>query len=204
MLTVLAIWEKQKLKTLKQQTSEGVEAFAERINEMATEAYGGEINVVQRELHNIFTDGITDSGIAKRIIPGRSDTLQAALAIAKEEQLTTKTFNLRCREEPIDVNLAEQKMRDIKVSHLQHSFAAMATKLDEVLAISGQSQGQQTAPWPNRNNYAGRPHNAQAKHWADSRKWTDDSRPIGLYCDKPGHINRECRKRRADLQQAGN
>ena len=59
---------------------------------MATEAYGGEINVpvVQLELRNIYTDGITNSGIAKRIIRGRPDTLQAALAIAKEEQLTTK------------------------------------------------------------------------------------------------------------------
>ena len=173
---------------------------------MATEAYGGEINVlvVQRELRNIFTDGITDSEIAKRIIRGSPDTLQAALAIAKEEQLTTKTFNLRRREEPMGVNLAEQKMRDIKVSHLQHSLAAMATKLDEVLAISGRSQGQQTVPWPNRNNNAGRPQNAQAQQWADSRKWMDDGRPICLYCDKPGHIKRECRKLRADLQQAGN
>ena len=135
------------------------------MNKMATEAYGGEINVpvVQRELRNVFTDGITDSGIAKRIIRGRPDTLQAALAIAKEEQLTTKTFNLCRREEPMDVNLAKQKKRDIKVSHLEQSLPAMATKLDEVLAISGQSQGQQTAPWPNRNNNVGRPQNMQAQ-----------------------------------------
>ena len=104
----------------------------------------------------------------------------------------------------MDVNLAEQKMRDIKVSHLKHTLVAMATKLDEVLAISGQSQGQQTAPWPNRNNKASRPQNVQAQQLANSRKWTDDGRPICLYCDKPGHIKRECRKRRADLQQAGN
>ena len=41
----------------------------------------------------------------------------------------------------MDVNLAEQKMRDFKVSHLEHSLAAMATKLDEVfMARSPHSQ----------------------------------------------------------------
>ena len=72
---------------------------------------------LQRESGNSFTDEINHSDITKHIIHGRPNTLPATLDLAKEEQLTTKTFNLHCCEEPMDVNLAELKMRYIHLSH---------------------------------------------------------------------------------------
>ena len=54
-------YAQQKLKSLRQQ-GDTVEAFADKIRELAEEAYGPDLgtSVVQKELQNIFVDGLKD------------------------------------------------------------------------------------------------------------------------------------------------
>ena len=84
------------MKSLRQQ-GDTVEAFADKIRELAEEAYGPDLgtSVVQKELRNIFVDGLKDGGIARRIIRIQPDSLVGGLDIAKREQLANKTFKLR-------------------------------------------------------------------------------------------------------------
>ena len=80
------------LRTVKQKPGENIQLFAERILFLAEEAYhnqGGD--AVERQLIDIFIDGLTQDNLKMEILRDQPDTLQRAIAIATNEQ------NLRAR-----------------------------------------------------------------------------------------------------------
>ena len=88
----------QQLRRLKQKSSENVQAFAERIYSLAEEAYPGQDlsnAVLQKQLTELFIDGVSEDTIVRKLIRERPATLEAAIRTAAYEQQTSKTFNLR-------------------------------------------------------------------------------------------------------------
>ena len=77
---------------MKQKTGETIQVFAEHILSLAEMAYlnqGGD--AVERQLMDIFVDGITNDLLKMKILRDKQHTLQGAIAIATNEQ------NLRVR-----------------------------------------------------------------------------------------------------------
>lgn len=80
------------LRAVKQKPGENIQLFAERILSLAEEAYhnqGGQ--AVERQLIDIFVDGLTNDQLKLKILRDQPGTLQGAIGIATNEQ------NLRAR-----------------------------------------------------------------------------------------------------------
>lgn len=80
------------LRNVKQNSGENIQVFAERILSLAEDAYhnqGGD--AVERQLIDIFVDGLTQYNLKMKILRDEPDTLQGAIAIATNEH------NLRAR-----------------------------------------------------------------------------------------------------------
>ena len=80
------------LRSVKQKTGETIQVFAERILSLAEMAYlnqGGD--AVERQLIDIFVDGITNDPLKMKILRDQPHHLQGAIAIATNKQ------NLRVR-----------------------------------------------------------------------------------------------------------
>ena len=80
------------LRNVKQKQGENIQLFAERILSLAKEAYqnqGGD--AIERQLIEIFVDGLIQDHLKLKILRDQPDTLQGAIALATNEQ------NLRAR-----------------------------------------------------------------------------------------------------------
>ena len=80
------------LRNCKQKAVESIHVFAERLLSLVEEAYdnqGG--GAVERQLIDIFVDGMTNDQLKMKILRDRPDNLQAAIGIATNEQ------NMRAR-----------------------------------------------------------------------------------------------------------
>ena len=174
-------YAQQKLKTLRQQ-GDTVEAFTDKIRELAEEAYGADVGspVVRRELRNIFLDRLKDGGIAKRIIRIQPDDMAGVLEIAKREQLAHKTYRLHRQETPMEVDAVSGGGATVAApaagtDKLETLLTLLNDKFDEVFLVSSQ-------PGP-----GGRP-KPQGK---DRRQWSADGWPICLHSNVAGHIKRD-------------
>ena len=75
------------LRNCKQKPGESIHVFAERLLSLAEEAYnnqGGE--AIERQLIDIFVDGLTNDQLKLKILRDHPDTLQAAIGVATNEQ----------------------------------------------------------------------------------------------------------------------
>lgn len=80
------------LRSCKQKAGESIHIFAERLLSLAEEAYnnqGGD--AIERQLIDIFVDGLTNDQLKLKILRDHPETLQAAIGLATNEQ------NLRAR-----------------------------------------------------------------------------------------------------------
>ena len=95
------------LRNCKQKPGESIHVFAERLLSLAEEAYnnqGGE--AIERQLIDIFVDGLTNDQLKLKILRDHPDTLQAAIGVATNEQ------NLRAR-----VNMSHRSSEPMEVDH---------------------------------------------------------------------------------------
>ncbi|MCG7878548.1 MAG: zinc finger domain-containing protein [Candidatus Thiodiazotropha taylori] len=95
------------LRNCKQKPGENIHMFAERLLSLAEEAYnnqGGD--AVERQLIDIFVDGLTNDQLKLKILRDHPDTLQAAIGVATNEQ------NLRAR-----VNMSHRTNEPMEVDH---------------------------------------------------------------------------------------
>ena len=104
------------LKKSRQQQQETVIMYAERLWDLASDAFPGEdINqlLIAGELVQVFVDGLRSNSIARRVLPEGPATFERAITCATQEQRMLDRFRLRNRvEEPMEVDrLAVDKKR---------------------------------------------------------------------------------------------
>ena len=75
------------LRSVKKKVGENIQVYSEMILSQAEEAYhnqGGDI--VERQLIDIFVDGLTNDGLKMKILRDQPNILQGAIAISTNEQ----------------------------------------------------------------------------------------------------------------------
>ena len=176
----------QKLKRVKQKSGESVQSFAERIIDLAEEAFATVIltpPLIQQQLKDIFLEGVRNDAVARKIIRLRPVMLDAALQVAIEEELTAKTFQLRRNDEPMEVDNVQAEVTPGQ--SLQQSVTELMAAVAEIKAekVTGKNRPRKTP------TYNGK-----------TMKWTSDGKIICAHCDKIGHRYMQCRKRKAELE----
>ena len=131
------LFARQTLKQIKQQKRETVQNFYDRLLALAEESYtAAEIqsNIVQQQLVEIFTDGLINDHVARKLIRQKPDKLSAALDIAAEEQVTARTFELRRRtiqsHEPMEVDMQQSDSLSSQISHLKQMVQLLNDRIN--------------------------------------------------------------------------
>ena len=101
------------LRRIKQNSSETVHLLAERMLDLGKDAFPGQDltdQTIGRWLVEIFVNGLKSSVIARKILLGNPQTLQAAVTTAGTEYNLFQKFRLRHREDtPMEIGIVEGK-----------------------------------------------------------------------------------------------
>ena len=157
----------QKLKKIKQERKQGLHSFAQKVLELAREAYTpDELNnpIVVRELKNIFIDGLRDHRTAQHLIKNDVADLQAALQLAVRDELLQRTYRLRQlgthesdrrNIEDMDIDCIEQdKTDDSDDPVTQKQWTEMAASVAAIAtAVKNSSNSNQQGNVSNRQKY---------------------------------------------------
>ena len=117
-----------KFKRVKQNAGESIQNFSERIVDLAEEAFvTADLTdpLIQQQLKDVFIDRIQNDHIACKLIGEQPVTLDRAVQIATNEQITNRTFDLRRGEELMEVDRGQcQPEPDIhdQVAELRQMF----------------------------------------------------------------------------------
>ena len=99
------------MRKTKQKSHEGIQAFSERLLELAGKAFPDanlNENAYSMQLIEIFTDGLLSNAVAKRVIRGNPKTFAEAVAVATTEQNMLKRIEVRHRyETPMEIDKFE-------------------------------------------------------------------------------------------------
>lgn len=105
----------QTLRKIKQKPGESIQGFAERIRQLADEAYPN-VNLqqalIQNSLVEALIDGVHNDGIAKKLMRNRPQyqNFDQAVTAAVQEQQVNKQFGVRrSGEEPMDISAVRSK-----------------------------------------------------------------------------------------------
>ena len=176
---------RQALKRLKQGTGESTHNFAERIRIAAEEAYPGEdLNapVIQGSMIEVFIDGIGSDHVARKLIKAKPDTLKRAVEVSTGEELASKAFSLRRRDdsyaqpEPMDCSPYSSQQKDTSMNTMATLVTTVGQLAEQVSQLTKMVKEQK-----------------KDKTFPGKFKFTEDGKPICTKCDKPGHIGRKCR-----------
>ena len=190
----------QKLRMLRQHKEESVQTFAERIEDIANDAYPSatkDDRFYQQTLVQIFKDGLREDGIVRKLIKERPETLAKAVESASVAQQNTRAFALRKggrQEEDMEIDMISDDRRMDKV---EEQMTTITSKLDSLVDMMKHKTS--SRPYNDKRTA----YNATTKPRPEL-KFTSDGKPICLYCDKPGHIKRDCRKMKAEQPKKGN
>ena len=172
----------QRLQKLKQHPGETIQCFSERIRRTAMDAYPGKNlndDILSKVCVNTLVDGCLNDRIAQKLIRSRPDGFDAAITMAIREQQTHRLFEMRRKEEPMEVDA---------VTAAKNSKPAADTAVLEKLVARLEALEHRQQPKPSRPSY---------QKPKPNFKWTDDGRPVCSFCSKIGHKWRECRQRRS-------
>ena len=165
------------LRKIHQKPGETVQVYAERLITLAEDAFGNQQGpATQRQLIDIFVDGLSEDSLKLKILRENPATLEAAITTATNEQNLRRRFNLRTRhrevpdEERMEVDHYRPAPRCFKCHRVGHRSKDCRSKTD-VNAVVNIKQ-----PMGNDGK-------------RDMLCW---------YCGRKGHFKRECRKRQAE------
>ena len=165
------------LRKVHQKPGETVQVYAERLITLAEDAFGNQQGpATQRQLIDIFVDGLSEDSLKLKILRENPATLEAAITTATNEQNLRRRFNLRTRhrevpdEERMEVDHYRPAPRCFKCHLVGHRSKDCRSKTD-VNAVVNIKQ-----PMGNDGK-------------RDMLCW---------YCGRKGHFKRECRKRQAE------
>ncbi|MCG7883674.1 MAG: zinc finger domain-containing protein, partial [Candidatus Thiodiazotropha endolucinida] len=81
---------------------ETVQVYAERLITLAGDAFGNQQGpATQRQLIDIFVDGLLEDSLKLKVLRGNPADLEAAITTATDEQNLRRRFNLRTRHHEI-------------------------------------------------------------------------------------------------------
>lgn len=90
----------QVLRSTRQKPTESIQVYAERVVSVAEQAWpDSDLSdpLIQRQLIDCFIDGLTDSGVARKVMRDSPDNFQDAVRVAVNEQNLARKFELRNR-----------------------------------------------------------------------------------------------------------
>ena len=192
-------YARQALRRRVQKNGESVQNYFENLLTTARNAYTEEDlgdRFVQAQLTEIFTDGLRDDKIARRLIRAKPKTMDRALKIAAEEQQTSRAFNLRRgperSEEPMDIDIGDKAATPITLANdevvkLLRNLEIIADRIAHTL----EENGRPTNPRANRPPRTYGPPR-DTTNAPQGHRWTQDGRPICSSCKRPGHYRRDC------------
>ena len=175
----------QSMRNLKQNRSEGVQNFGERIMPLAREAYPAQNladATIQSQLIEIFASGLRDASIMRRVIRKRPADLDKAVLVAAEEQQAIKSFELNRnnkRDEPMEVDALQERTGSVKrqLENMSKQMLVLTECLQKLTTQGGS---------PNDR----------------SRGRSQETR-LCYNCDRPGHLASDCRRpRRANSNRS--
>ena len=108
------------LRNIKQKSGENIQLFAERLLSLAEEAFdniGGP--EIERQLIDIFVDGLYDERLKLRILRVKPDTLQGAISLVTEEQNLRRRVGLADHD---SARLGDPSEMEIDHSRPMHCF----------------------------------------------------------------------------------
>lgn len=206
----------QELKKIRQKKGENVRNFSERLRTAAEDAYPGKDladPIIEGRLLEIYTDGLREDRLVRKIIRAKPTTLAGATRLAKEEQQDSRTFELMKRlDEPMEVDVVAQRRLD-----LEQRTDMLTQQVAELLEITKRGMAARPNPGSNQANY--RPRHGDNQRYGESQdkgyqfqsaaqspsqprypsqvpsqyQWTQDGRPVCARCNRVGHTQRKCR-----------
>ena len=178
-------YARQSMRNLKQNRSEGVQNFGERIMSLAREAYPTQNladATIQSQLIEIFASGLRDASIMRRVIRKRPADLDQAVLVAAEEQQAIKSFELNRnhkKDEPMEVDALQERTGSVEkqLENMSKQMLVLTECLQKLTTQGGS---------PNDR----------------SRGRSQETR-VCYNCDRPGHLARDCRRpRRANSNRS--
>ena len=165
------------LRKVHQKSGETVQVYAERLLALSEDAFDNQQGpAVQRQLIDIFVDGLLEDQLKLKVFRENPNTLEAAVTAATNEQNLRKRFNLRTHhqyipdDERMEVDHYRPAQRCFKCHKVGHRIKDCRSKT-HVNAFD----------------------NAKPSGSNDRKKDM-----LCWYCAKKGHFKNECRKRQAD------
>ena len=183
----------QRLRKLKQNKGEAIQSFGERIRRTVIDAYPGQNlqnPIISEVLVTTLIEGVCNDRIAHKLIRSHPDNFDNTMAIALREQQTYRLFELRRKEEDMEVAAVAKSNPGISPTQTE-VFEKLVARLESL---------EKRQSWQKPHKPASRSRTV-LKHETEHQrnqpnKWTDDGRPICNYCGIIGHKWKECRKRK--------
>ncbi|MEW8547733.1 MAG: hypothetical protein AB2693_29850 [Candidatus Thiodiazotropha sp.] len=179
------------LRRIRQEKDENVQIYAERLLNLAEDAFQGEgqnpgeLAPIERQLVGYFTDGLYYDYLKIKVMRENPDELRRAVAIAMAEQNLRKRFNLRTGRQ-----LEERQIEPMEVSSARPRYCRICRRQGHTAATCRLRQQQQVNTLRNVaaiQNNAGRENPV-----APSRSTGNDSTMRCWSCGGIGHRRATC------------
>ena len=174
------LYARQSLKQTKQQKRESVQNFYDRLLALAEESYTNadlQSTIVQQQLVDLFTDGLTNDKIAKKLIKQNPEKLPAALEIAKKEQQYMRTLEFRRRDvtthKPMEIDMQYINSIQSQITSLRQMVNSIQNRINNLLPPQAHTfsnwplsyaHSQQNMRYGKHNNQHLNPHYAPSQH----------------------------------------
>ena len=144
------------LRNIKQKHGEGIQVYAEWLLSLAKDAFDKGGPEIERQLIDIFVDGLADERLKLKVLRNISDNLQNAITIVTDEQnlrkrvgmTTYSPFSTASRHEPMEVDHA-RKLRCFNCSGSGH--IAKYCKADTRKQVNATAQSSRAPRYEGQN-----------------------------------------------------